>query len=680
MYVADHLRLRAPPKRAHVVTLVDPSISRTSRPIRLMDIVFPTAPQRPTNIVPPRRLYSDVVRGPPPKATRQERSDLPEFTALVTLINVVTRLILGLQSWTSSFPRRLESALNNFTESIQPPRRSVVLTTRLRDSTNIYKSIIRKQVCDEYRSNITAQLRALDMDNHPSEEDFEMAIGVAKRQLRRSHKHFDEGTLDAVIQRLAAFRADEYKHTFKQNIAEHFPELLQTGLPSKVNIATQTSIQGGHGGSCWSPSDRFPIAAGGTRGTAGGHDVRGVSACPAGYREEDTSVDNGIETVHSDATPRTPQSVVADHDGGPVTAIAAIDEDVAHTDTAVGASNLCHIVHAEVHAADTEDGPGATCQRDGSGGNDNVPSRPVEHEVHQTDTLDDVEPDVVEPDTSGLPPRDVLHSISVADTSVGRSPSTSTPRHPGPGLHFPHSRPSTPRSTANPTVDAATLAAVAQLARRSVTHESSAQSTSSGSTPSIRRLPTPPAGGPGRPAYIPLGTNNIRSAYHSHQKWWKVKTEPIQYQTLVIADSNGKRWFDTPDDWVIYSFSGMKIADIPSIIGRSTAVRNFRQIIIHVGTNDDTSSVVANLDRFISYIKSTSLPIWIVPSIIDPCNTPSATTYLQNLRTILAEEFGDRCILYDDISTYHRFSDTDNKHYSRSTARHLIRHILHCLN
>lgn len=640
----EHVRERLRRK----VALPTPSDPRSldHRPSRLSRQPLLPTPSRPrmppiqqptqsTGNHPTRRVTTNSI-----PTTR--RSQHPQFTSMVTEFNVTVRLLFGFDNWNTTFPQRLSTSLDNFVSAIQPPRRSQACTEQLLSATDTYKRHIKDIVVREIAATSIAhlqQLRGITADLH----DWQLAADTVQRQLNRSHKHLIASLTQPVFNKLISFILDH--NTSYDVLTRHFPTLMQT---ASANSNTNPV----------NDSDVFVVLS----STSVAPQPPTTAVPTANHATTSTPV-TSIESTNIKTPPTISVPIV-------ITASTTLPEETAAASAAVPAPEAVvsnNVTYNNVDAAAAS--------------------------THNTDTANaaaaaDNHPSIIDI---------ILYSpeaAPVVDTLVNITPSTSSAHLPTstPAFIIPRSPPFTASDlrralpatpTASP-IPCSSVTITPPLPQRlrprtnrtamppPITRQSTQTTSHFKSSPSI---PTQPVPSTSRHDFT---SDRIRAFNNKDIDNWKVEHESAQFTTLVIADSNGKRWLDAPTDWVVYSFSGMKLADVANIIRKSPSIRQYERIIVHCGRNDSFQSVKQHVIDFVTFLHSIDHPqLFIVPSLPDP---QLYETGLRLLRTIISEEFGCRAILFDEPDLFVRLNPHDTKHYSRSTAEHLIRVIVHHLN
>ncbi|NJL56795.1 hypothetical protein HC928_17825 [bacterium] len=494
---------------------------------------------------------------------------------------------MGYDNWESKFPWRLSKSLDNFTDSIQPPRRSSTIERRLEEATKKYKRDIHRIMINEISTSAIQQLEQLRQIS-ASSSDWQLAADTAARQIRRSHKHIVPALLQPLINKVILFIRDNSNRS--DIIKRYFPQLTYYAR----NTSTPTE-------SIDTPDEYVVLSE--------------TTSTPSDFS-------NDTEYVVLSSTTLTPPPVVSNIDS---------------TTQATAAEHELTIDDIILYSPLVE----------------NEPSTPAAETDNQVVDLP--------PHPSPLPQRPRIHNSrrrSLPTTPVATTTASSSPL-------------SRPQATTSPVAaDAAAAAATATTADTDVTASAAVVPPPSSSSPTSAAAAATAAA---------ATVDNIRPYYYCHHQTWRIKPESRKYTTLVIADSNGKRWRDAPDDWVIYSFSGMRLSDVSQIMSRSLQlIQQYDRLIIHCGRNDTFFSVNQHFIKFVSYINSvTHPPITIVPSLIDPEHHEPG---LVHLRRLVGEEFAENAVLFNEPQLYVRLRPSDLKHYRRSTAHHLIADILDHLN
>ncbi|NJL55966.1 hypothetical protein HC928_12815 [bacterium] len=550
-----------------------------------------TSQRRPPLLpTPPSTLRSHAQQPTTVRRSTLQQSLHPDFTNMVTELNVTTRLLYGYDNWSTSFPHRLSASLDNFVSSIQPPRRSEHCTAQLQQATNDYKDTISQIIKAHLASNTLVHLRRL---RHIKADlrDWQLAVDTAKRQLQRSHRHLLPSATQHTFSNLLNFILHPSTST-SDLLAQHFPNITDAAAATTTPAAVSGSLE--------ADETQFIVLS---------------------------------------STQDTTTTAAADEPAPDVDA----HQEPSDTGAAADQSSLEDII---LHSPNMVPTP------------------------HTTPTP----PTFIIPRSSPLSVSDLRRQLPVTPATTALTSAIHTPTPPLPQRLRPR-----PHRSTNPAT--ATTYHTAQphpvTANQSITSPRPPTTISTNNT--ITPIPTSSS-----PSFQPATntsnavSENIRSFRHEQHNEWKIGPEPQHYDTLVIADSNGKRWTDAPPNWAIYSFGGMKLSDVSTIMAAAPNLSQFRYIVIHCGRNDSYLSVKANINNFVTFLHSLRLPrLLIVPSLMDPqLHEPALLLFQQ----IIVEEFGDASIVYDEPHLYYRLHKHDTKHYSCITARHLIQVIMHRLN
>lgn len=588
------------------------------------------------------------------ETTSITRSNNPAFLDMVNGINITVRLLIAYGNWDSEFPWRLSKALRNFTDSVQPPRRSSAVDRRLAEATNKYKKTIHHIIINDIAISAIQQLENL-RSIRASPSDWQLAADTATRQLRRSHKHIVPALLLPVINKVMLFIRD----------TSTTPDLLKRYFPHLVYYATNNP----------NPSNT-------------------------------TIHDSSEHIILSSTTTNAPSTPINNTNPNILIPAPAAERQITLTDIVLDSPDFEHRAtsdtetdndHAAVPTNTTHSSPIPTTS-DRQPNSTPAPSgnvvlhpspsaphlQPAHSPTSRTSTST-TRPPLSQQSKLPTSNRRRLPAISTpAGTTCGHSQATLTPTAAATHPSLPAS--ATPANTDN------NIPTSRQLPTpTSSIPTSSSSTTASPTTAAVTTVSTTasaPAGAIVRRSSATSSshsviatdsTDNIRPFYSCRRNMWRIKPEPAKYTTLVIADSNGKRWVDAPDHWVIYSFSGMRLGDVANIMSRSMQlIQQYQKLIIHCGRNDTFRSVADNFETFVSYINTvTHPPITIVPSLVDPHQDEPGLT---QLRQMISEEFSNNAVLFNQPQHFVRYRPPDLKHYHRSTARHLITAIIDHLN
>lgn len=580
--------------------------------------------------------------------TITHQSQHPEFTTMVTELNVTLRLLFGYDNWSSSFPERLSTSLDHFVSSIQPPRRSQSCTEKLHSATDQYKRHVQNIVITELATTALIHLRRLHQITADL-RDWQLAVDTVKRQLQRSHKHLIPAMTQPTFNDLLTFILDTSSPT-DNLLRRFFPNLVQAAVTHNCDLnntqyivlsSTTESTQPAVYNNINSTDPSYPAPAAATESSLIEVSLDDSNSQPA-----------AVSDVKDKQQPTTTTSFPP---------ISAANNNSYPPDAATAAGNQPSLIDIILHSPDME-----------------PPVADIESSHIPTST-----PTFIIPRSPPLPSsflRRQLPTTPTASCSVTLLPSTDIPTPPL--LQRLRALPSRTSIHTTTTLTRHTNQSIPTATTQSISSPTLPTTIAGNntSTPINARVVTSPA--QPRPntsfVYSANNINNIRSFPHSHINNWRISPEPPTFTTLVIADSNGKRWLDAPPDWVIYSFSGMKLADVSNIMSKSSTINNYERIIIHCGRNDSFQSVKQNVAAFVSFIHSFTHPhLFVVPSLLDPQMYESG---LRLFRQIITEEFDQHAILYDEPELYCRLNIHDTKHYSRTTARLLIQVIVHHLN
>ena len=547
---------------------------------------------------------------------QSNRSSNPAFVDMVRGINSTARLLFGYDNWQAQFPWRLSQALQNFTESIHPPHRAATTGNRLNETTKIYKKKIQQIVINELCISAIQQLEHLHTIQ-ASSADWQLAAETAMRQLRRSHKHIIPALLQPLIKKIVNYSQET--DTQARTLKRYFPQLLSQQQHSSNGSDTTES------------SEYIVLSSTANEPTS---PVQTTSPSADNSSSNNDEANTGVINQAPSTVDLTTLSDIILHSPD-------LNDDQSTADTEADNGNTNSTTHSTPAAARSPANSTLIGQQETASATTTTTTAPLttQHPLPQRTKL---------PVASGK--RSLQTTPVNTPTDNTQSVTNGTSRH----------RPTTRTS--------ATAAAAAAATNTTTVVSAAAGTTTPSQQPSTSSLST-----------TDDTSSNIRPFYYSQRLHWRIKSESERFTTLVIADSNGKRWTDAPRHWVIYSFSGMSLGDVTDIMSASMAeIKKYQKIIIHCGRNDSFRSIAANYDNFATFISSiTHPPITIVPSLIDPRHQEPG---LIQLRQMIAEGFENDAILYDEPQHYVRWRPADLKHYHNSTAKHLIDAIIRDLN
>lgn len=624
----DHVRQRL---RRKVALLPTP-------PSTCVSVTYSRPPRRPIQQLRQSTMTQSTIPRAHPSPPSTTQSQHPNFTTMVTEMNVTLRLLTSYDNWSSTFPYRLSTSLDNFVAAIQPPRRSQSCTDHLVTATDRYKSHIQSIVRHEIASTTIYHLRQLHSITADL-RDWQLAADTVRRQLNRSHKHLSPATIQPILTHLMTFILD--RDAAPNLLQRHFPTLMQIAANDDDHVPEESEV--------------FITLSSTTDSTQPNHDNNIAAAAATNNRSslinitlDDIEPQPAVNTdVPEDRRRISTEPTDAVHDNiEPEAAAAAAVNDY---------PSLADIV---LHSPEEEP---------------TIDTETQENQVPQSIQLPTSTPTFIIPRSPPFESVDLRRQLPTTPMVLSNTSTPHISHTPTPPLPQ-RLRPLPNRVTMPPT-------------RRIPTSSTTAPSNRSPALPAIitrnntstpNNASTSSSSSHNHPASNSRIINNIRSFHHNLINHWKISPEPTNFTTLVIADSNGKRWLDTPHDWVVYSFGGMKLADVANIMKKSPTVSKFDRIIIHCGRNDSLTSVKDNVNNFVTFLHSVNhSQIFIVPSLLDPQLYEAG---LRLFRSIIDEEFNNNAILFDEPELYNRLDTHDTKHYARTTAKHLIQAIIHHLN
>jgi hypothetical protein len=140
---------------------------------------------------------------------------------------------------------------------------------------------------------------------------------------------------------------------------------------------------------------------------------------------------------------------------------------------------------------------------------------------------------------------------------------------------------------------------------------------SSSGVGSVTQQPSAP-----RPPFFHVGGGRQLVIEKTSDDGWNFKLLPSRtVATIVIADSNGKRWRSVPDDWLVLVCPGAKLQDVQSIVESIRMQRSVTTIVLAVGANNRTEArftledAMKRLCLFTSQFISVDVCFFGVPSL-----------------------------------------------------------------
>ena len=164
-----------------------------------------------------------------------------------------------------------------------------------------------------------------------------------------------------------------------------------------------------------------------------------------------------------------------------------------------------------------------------------------------------------------------------------------------------------------------------------------------------------------------------------HQKTlWTIDRPLDGRNILVITDSNGKTWTNTPQNWTVYAFSGAHIDDITELLDKQPLDKNWHIVIISVGINDVfTHPPDVDLNNKLQALANKCKQQHDHVIFVTPPHNKSYHASIHVKIFTLLQEFAtkhftaDNCINTENI-TFKYQNINDNKHYTLDTADKII--------
>jgi len=157
--------------------------------------------------------------------------------------------------------------------------------------------------------------------------------------------------------------------------------------------------------------------------------------------------------------------------------------------------------------------------------------------------------------------------------------------------------------------------------------------------------------------------------------------------TLIVADSNGKAFADTelPDDYQVYSFSGMKLSQAANLITRSTDhLRHVRHIIVAVGINDrscnNDSEIISSLNNVKDWGIHNQKRVVFTGIPTAPQLQEKEARIVSHINELADDIFEDDFLQSVHTSQFAVQFDKTGIHYTSSTAAKILRIIIRFLN
>jgi hypothetical protein len=162
----------------------------------------------------------------------EQRSTNPQFTALVSHINSLLRLLHNTLSWETGIPTRLRSSINTFISSIHPPAPTPLLQQQLNLHSDTFLREVSLSVTSHNKNTYTrllAELSALDR------QDYALAESVVTRQLKRSHPHLTHNTITQFLNTIRTSLSNS-SHTLT-----HSPTHTPASTPTHSSTLVRTN-------------------------------------------------------------------------------------------------------------------------------------------------------------------------------------------------------------------------------------------------------------------------------------------------------------------------------------------------------------------------------------------------------------------------------------------------------
>ncbi len=169
------------------------------------------------------------------------------------------------------------------------------------------------------------------------------------------------------------------------------------------------------------------------------------------------------------------------------------------------------------------------------------------------------------------------------------------------------------------------------------------------------------------PVYSYLGSDRARwSAFHKLE---------ANTTTVVIADSNGRKWENIPVNWVVHAFSGAKLNDAVDLLESYQIPTQIQNIVLALGINnreapsDDITRCITKLNDF-RQRKTLTVKFLMVPQ--HPNFTPEQANNIAHLNRTARDLFGTDFIVCPPRQQIQPLMPGDTAHYTKVTADRII--------
>jgi hypothetical protein len=169
------------------------------------------------------------------------------------------------------------------------------------------------------------------------------------------------------------------------------------------------------------------------------------------------------------------------------------------------------------------------------------------------------------------------------------------------------------------------------------------------------------------PVYSYMGSERSRwSAFHKLE---------ANTTTVVIADSNGRRWENIPEDWIVHAFSGAKLNDAIDLLESIQIPTQILNIVLALGINnrdapsDDITRCITKLNDFRQRTTFT-VKFLMVPQ--HPNFTPEQANNIAHLNRTARDLFGTDFIVGPPRQLIQPLMIGEAAHYTKVTADRII--------
>ncbi len=145
--------------------------------------------------------------------------------------------------------------------------------------------------------------------------------------------------------------------------------------------------------------------------------------------------------------------------------------------------------------------------------------------------------------------------------------------------------------------------------------------------------------------------------------------------TVVIADSNGRRWENIPEDWIVHAFSGAKLNDAIDLLESIQIPTQIRNIVLALGinnrdaTSDDITRCITKLND-LRQRKTLTVKFLMVPQ--HPNLTPEQANNIAHLNRTARDLFGTDFIVCPPRQQIQPLMTGEAAHYTKVTADRII--------